>query len=165
MVCSQLRVGVLFAVVAGATPLGAGIAQPRVRTEYVDVARVGGRHRFHVILPESYDGRRSYPVLWLLHGYGATDSIWFRRTNLLSHLASYPLIVVLPDARRSWYINARAATAAEDESFIIQDLHAAVVARFRVDTLHEAIGGVSMGGYGAAVLALKHPERFRFAGL
>jgi S-formylglutathione hydrolase FrmB len=62
-------------------------------------------------------------------------------------------------------VDARATPHAEYESFIIDDLHAAVASRFRIDTLREAVAGVSMGGYGAAVLALKHPQRFRFAGL
>lgn len=31
--------------------------------------------RFVAILPDGYDSTGSYPVLWLLHGYGGNDSM------------------------------------------------------------------------------------------
>jgi S-formylglutathione hydrolase FrmB len=86
-------------------------------------------------------------------------------TDLVRYAARYPIIIVMPAAEHSFYVNSPITHNAEYETFITQELHAAVVTRFGVDTTREAIAGASMGGYGAAVLALRHPARYRFAGL
>jgi S-formylglutathione hydrolase FrmB len=75
------------------------------------------------------------------------------------------MIVVMPAAPHSFYVNSAVAAHAKYETFIVQELHEVVAHRFAVDTLREAIAGASMGGYGAAVLALRYPARYRFAGL
>jgi S-formylglutathione hydrolase FrmB len=104
-------------------------------------------------------------VLWLLHGLGGDDSTWLRDHQLERYTARYPMIVVLPAAGLSFYVNSPVVSNAAYETFITQDLHVAVGQRFAVDTAREAIAGASMGGYGAAVLALRYPARYRFAGL
>ncbi|MGB9122106.1 MAG: alpha/beta hydrolase-fold protein, partial [Candidatus Angelobacter sp.] len=50
--------------------------------------------------------------------------------------------------------------------YIVHDLIADVESRFpaAADRAHRGIAGVSMGGFGAVVLALKHPDLFVFAG-
>lgn len=47
----------------------------------------------------------------------------------------------------------------------MRDLHHDVVRRYAVDTLREGVAGLSMGGYGALMLALRYPRRYRFAGV
>jgi S-formylglutathione hydrolase FrmB len=143
----------------------AASAQGRVRTEYLESQALGGRARFHVLLPTGYDSTGSYPVLWLLHGLGGDDSTWLRHSEVERYTLRYPMIVVLPAAHHSFYVNSPVVPNAGYETFITQELHAAVAQRFAVDTSREAIAGASMGGYGAAVLALRYPDRYRFAGL
>jgi S-formylglutathione hydrolase FrmB len=46
------------------------------------------------------------------------------------------------------------------EDFVIDDLDAHVRQTFHVREGKRAIGGLSMGGYGALRLALRHPDRF-----
>ncbi|HWF03105.1 MAG TPA: alpha/beta hydrolase-fold protein, partial [Candidatus Angelobacter sp.] len=52
------------------------------------------------------------------------------------------------------------------EDYIVHDLIADVEQRFpaMAGRAHRAIVGMSMGGFGAVVLALKHPDLFVFAG-
>jgi S-formylglutathione hydrolase FrmB len=122
------------------------------------------RVRYHVVLPVGYDSTQRYPVLWLLHGYGGDDEDWLRYTRLTRYVAPYPIVVVLPSAENSWYVNAVGDSSARYEDFIARDLYSEVRRHFAVDTRRQAIVGLSMGGYGAAMLGLRHPERFRFIG-
>jgi putative tributyrin esterase len=50
------------------------------------------------------------------------------------------------------------------EDYIVEDLPRIVGSKYNVDTGRTAIAGYSMGGYGAIMLALRHPGRYRFAG-
>lgn len=77
------------------------------------------------------------------------------------------LAIVLPDADTSYYTNAKHRRDARWEDAITQDLLHDVVARFAVLTgpARTGIAGISMGGYGAAKLGLKHPEVYGFAGV
>jgi S-formylglutathione hydrolase FrmB len=71
--------------------------------------------------------------------------------------------VVCPDGGDGWYTNgANGGERREDD--IVQDLlpHVQEILPITRSTRH-AIGGLSMGGYGAVKLALKHPEIFQAA--
>jgi S-formylglutathione hydrolase FrmB len=117
------------------------------------------------VLPAGYgtSGTR-YPVLWLLHGYGGGKDDWLKRTDLVRQVERYPFIVVLPAAENSWYVNSPSDPTAQYQDFITIDLYNDVLQRFAVDTLRQAIAGLSMGGYGAVMLGLRHPERYAFVG-
>jgi S-formylglutathione hydrolase FrmB len=81
--------------------------------------------------------------------------------------ATEHLAVVIPDGRYSYYTNAKHKRNARWEDAIIRDLPEDVAARFPVLTgrEHTGIAGLSMGGYGAAKLALKHPDLYGFVGI
>ena len=109
---------------------------------------VGVVKKFGVLLPENYDASRSYPVLYLLHGHDGSCEDWTGRTTIAAFVRSMPLIVILPDAENSWYVNAFADPSK----------------RFHIDSTKRGIAGLSMGGYGAILYALKRPDLFQFAG-
>jgi len=71
----------------------------------------------------------------------------------------------MPGAPRSFFVNSALKTTAAYETFITSELHEVIAQRFAADTTREAVAGASMGGYGAAMLALRYPNRYRFAGL
>jgi putative tributyrin esterase len=87
-----------------------------------------------------------------------------KRTDLLRQVERYPFIVVLPAAGNSWYVNSPSDPTAQYQDFITIDLYKDVLQRYAVDTLRQAIAGLSMGGYGAVMLGLRHPQRYAFAG-
>ena len=72
----------------------------------------------------------------------------------------------MPDAGRSFYVNSAADPKAKFEDFIIKDLIPYVDSHFRSIPLPRAraVAGLSMGGYGAAFLGLKHYRRFAAIG-
>jgi putative tributyrin esterase len=154
----------LFASVLSVAGLPAAATQVTARADSLYSPSLGQTTRFVAVLPDGYDSTGSYPVLWLLHGYGGNDSSWIKYSQLTHYLQPYPVIVVLPDARVSWYVNALRDPAARFEDYLIRDLTKTVAAHYAVDLARQAIAGLSMGGYGAVVLGLRHPDRFRFIG-
>lgn len=114
-----------------------------------------------IILPVNYDPAKSYPVFYLLHRWSGNNES-FLKSNLLSELKDKPLIVVTPNADTSWYVNSFSNPASRYEDFMTRELMPYMDKKYKTDTSRQAIGGFSMGGFGALQLGLKHPERFKF---
>ena len=125
-------------------------------------------HAFSVILPLDYDSSTArYPVLYLLHGYAFDHTAWSTMSNLSAYAAGRKLIIVMPDGLKSWYVNSAADPKAKYEDYIAKDLVAYVDGNFRTIPLRRAraIAGQSMGGYGAALIGLKHYNEFAAVGI
>ena len=104
--------------------------------------------------------RRPYPTFYLLHGLSSDDeSIWTRRTSIERYAEKYPFLIVMPDGERSWYCDSRIG---QFESFIAKELVTFIDKLFptRKQAKYRAIGGLSMGGYGALKLGVKFPRVF-----
>lgn len=127
-------------------------------------ASLGRTQKYTLILPRGFQSGRRYPVLFLLHGYGGGHEDWVSRTSITEYVREFPLIILMPDAGDSWYVNSFTRQNDRFEDFVISDLRTHVLSRFSVDTARMAIAGLSMGGYGAIMLSLRHPGLFRFAG-
>ncbi|MEO7715226.1 MAG: alpha/beta hydrolase family protein [Capsulimonas sp.] len=117
----------------------------------------------NVILPETGDG--PFPVYYLLHGLSDNHTAWQRYTSVERYAASLPIIIVMPDGDRSFYTDSALKPKDKYETFITHDLIKRVDTLFRTIPTREgrAIGGLSMGGYGAVKLALKHPDLYSAA--
>lgn len=155
---------VLWALGCSSALHGARVASPSVETDGVAAPSLGRRVAYNVVIPEGYDASKKYPILWLLHGYGGNKDDWLRLSDLVEQVQRYPFIVVLPSAENSWYVNSASKPGAAYETFMTVDLYDDVVHRYSVDTTRQAIAGLSMGGYGAVTLGLRHPGRYRFVG-
>lgn len=113
-----------------------------------------------LVLPrQDRAGRGPYNVLVQLHGYSDAHTAWLYKSKLERYVEDLPLIVVLPGCDNHWWSNLPPAARYED--VIVQDLWNYIHAMFpvRSDT-RWAIGGNSMGGFGAIRLGLKHPDKF-----
>ncbi len=115
---------------------------------------------FMAILPEKQQG--PFPVLYLLHGLSDDHTAWTRRTSIERYVHDTPLIVIMPNGERGWYTDAKNNPNAAFETFITRDLIDFVDQTFNTvaERTGRAIAGLSMGGYGAFKLALKHPDLF-----
>ena len=122
-----------------------------------------------VITPPSYsrETHRRYPVLYFLHdGYGdgktlvrrgvAADALEAMRDGRIPEF-----LIVAPDGSGSWFSDSYDGKR-RFEAFLMGDLPQFVETHYRVLPGKPARGitGISMGGYGAVKLALKHPEAF-----
>jgi S-formylglutathione hydrolase FrmB len=99
----------------------------------------------------------------LLHGFAGNETNWTGFTRIQEFVRDLPLVVVMPQGHSAWYVNAKAQPADRYEEFIMSDLRTSMADRYGVDTSNLSIAGLSMGGYGTLVLALKHPRAFVFA--
>lgn len=115
---------------------------------------------FNVIFPDDPAKARPWSTFYLLHGLSDDHTIWARRTSIERYVQDLPMVVVMPDGGRGWYTNAVEGYAYEDD--LIKDIVGLVDRTFPVRAEREgrAIGGLSMGGYGAVKLGLKHHETF-----
>src|SRR3989442_5815644 len=127
-----------------------------------------------IYLPPSYatERTRRYPVVYLLHGYGGTDSTWTgglaklpeSADNLASTGGWRELIVVMPNAfslhKGSMYSNS--VTSGDWESYVAHDLVAHVDGHYRTiaDRASRGLAGHSMGGYGAVRVGMKRSDVF-----
>lgn len=129
-----------------------------------------------VYLPPSYsNSAKRYPVLYLLHGVGdgqetfTGDTIkYFNIKDIMNAgIAAKKfgeMIIVMPNEKTSWfgsfYVNSSATGNWED--FTVKELVDFIDDKYRTiaNVSSRAIAGHSMGGYGAIMLAMKHPEVF-----
>src|SRR4029450_11754957 len=116
-----------------------------------------------VIVPECIIGTPPFPVCYLLHGLSDDHTSWARHTSIERHVASLPLIVVMPDGGRGFYCDAVAGPAYE--RYLLEDVIGFVDRTFNTipERQGRGIGGLLMGGYGAIKLAPKYPQHFRAA--
>lgn len=128
--------------------------------------------RYSVYLPHDYERTtRRYPVVYLLHGYGGDEATWlqaYEMNQLLDQgIASGvvpPMIVVMPDGGRSWFIDNADGTVMWETMFLTELVPQVEAAyRVRAGKRYRGIAGLSMGGFGALSLSMRHPELFSAA--
>lgn len=144
--------------------------------------------QYYVYLPPGYEASdRRYPVVYMLHGLGGDENNW-RQLDIgpAADEVALEAIIVMPDGDDGFYVNwasevdheaclrgsrpfgqaldmrTYCVRQARYEDYIARDLVAHVDATYRTIPERDgrAIGGLSMGGYGALYLAMKHPDLF-----
>jgi len=123
----------------------------------------GTEVKFNIIVPSDYTSSdKRFPVLYLLHGYTGHYSDWCEKTGIVDYAKSYEEIIVMPEGENGWYVNNYTNPKMQWEDYIIEDLIPYVDAHYRTIASRggRAIAGLSMGGYGAMFLGLKHHEMF-----
>ena len=121
---------------------------------------------YRIILPASLAPDAKLPVMLLLHGAGDDFRSWSNKSQIAA-VAARGVILVMPDAGNSFYIDSAHDVHAQYETYIAIDLlqsvyaHVPQAARDRAST---GVIGISRGGFGAFLLALKHPQQFSFVG-
>ena len=124
-------------------------------------AILGREVKFNLLLPQDYEGSElRYPVLYLLHGSYDNHQSWNEKSGAAAYLSTLPMIVVMPDAGMTRYINSPGLGRYED--FFLQELVPHIETNFRALQKREgrALCGLSMGGYGAWRLGLNAPQTF-----
>ena len=124
---------------------------------------------YSIYLPPDYDSsERSYPVLYLLHGYSDDETGWiqFGEANRIADkgIANGDFascIIVMPDGGVGWYINSADGKDPWEDMFITEFIPF-IEKQYRVRAKKEfrAISGLSMGGNGALLLGMHHTDVF-----
>ena len=102
-------------------------------------------------------------VLYLLHGLSDDASAWQRYTSIETVAAGYGLVVVMPSAGRSLYVDQ--PNGQMYFTYLVEELPRYLADVFGLEPRREDtfIAGNSMGGYGAVKAALLHPENYAAA--
>jgi len=123
---------------------------------------------YWVVLPEDYQEHPSqqYPVLYMLHGHGGAPIESIQNSHLLEYIRPQRWILIMPDGKDSYYTNAAEKLGDKFEDYIVQDLVSDVETKFRALPKREGrmLAGISMGGFGAEKIGLRHPETYRLIG-
>lgn len=124
---------------------------------------------YSVYLPPCYESsQRAYPVLYLLHGYSDNETAWvqFGEVNRTADKAIEeglipPMIIIMPDAKVTWYVNNYDGSDRYEDMFF-EEFIPQVEQQYRIRSQKEfrAISGLSMGGNGSLLYAIRHPEVF-----
>ena len=166
----------------------------KVSTVWYPAKTLDMTRRLTIYTPPGYDqSKKSYPVLYLLHGAGGDEEAWISRgranyilDNLIAENKVEPMIVVIPNG------NFRATSAPGETNLalkleqdsavlgaptsmtgeiiptsIIEDLIPYVEANYRVKANKEnrALAGLSMGGYQTQMTTNLNPNTFDYIGV
>jgi len=127
---------------------------------------------YSIYLPPDYEiSQRSYPIVYLLHGYTDDETAWVQfgevdrlATDAILQGIIPPMIIAMPDAGVSWYINNHDESVRYEDFFIDEFIpHIETTYRVRAQKQFRGVAGLSMGGYGSLIYALKHPDLFTAA--
>ncbi|MFI0977467.1 alpha/beta hydrolase [Streptomyces sp. NPDC021093] len=133
----------------------------------VSTPQVSGEHRIRILLPAGYadNPTKRYPVFYFLHG--ASDDPGNPGLAYPALTAAQSMITVIPDGGlRGWYTNwldqKTAAGAQNWQNFHLGQVIPFIDANLRTLATKEgrAVGGLSMGGFGALHYAQTRPELF-----
>ncbi len=141
---------------------------------YVAATLGNARREMYVYTPPGYGKTvANYPVLYLIHGGGDTDSSWStvgRAGNILDNLIaegkSLPMLIVMPSGWTPSGGQVMTSDATKDPftAEMIKDIIPFVEANYRVlaNPEHRALSGLSMGGIQTLNIGLHHLGTFRY---
>ncbi len=208
MQVTRIRRLALFAGVAGAVAIAAGVAivdpslwprllarlrqpapvtalasQPAVDATSIPSAVLGRSMAIERWIPAGTAPRDRLPVLYLFHGVGGNASSWFSGSggdgvgvagvarDLVAAGRIRPVVIVSADIDNSYGVDSSPAPDGYDhgayETYLRDELIAAVESQHPVSRVaaDRYVGGLSMGAFAAAHLALRDPGAFAGIGL
>lgn len=151
----------------------------------VESQALGHAQSVTVYEPPGLEERGPVPVLYLLHGQKENNTMWSNLgvASVSDHLIATgviePMLIVMPNIDNSFGVN-NSESATVDipgrspvhydgnryEDFLAEDLIAFIDDKY--DTVDDRsgrfVGGISMGGFAALHLALRHPDLFSRVG-
>jgi S-formylglutathione hydrolase FrmB len=146
-----------LAAAVGAVALLAGCGGSDEPDRLVVDSELLGRRLEQVVVDPGEAGR---PLLVLLHGRGwDPDDVWtMGLANELDRLGDRaPAVVIANGGDSSYYHDRRSGRWG---SYVVDEVIPAAARELGADESRVAIGGFSMGGFGALDLARLHPDRF-----
>jgi enterochelin esterase-like enzyme len=129
------------------------------------------QERYFIYLPPGYHNQgQKLPVLYMLHGAGGRgewlgyDLIGKADAGIASGKLPQ-MLIVLPQGDDGYWVNHQSGGPKWGD-YLIQDLvkHIDSTYRTQPDAKHRALGGMSMGGWGALYQGFTHPEEFGVVG-
>lgn len=156
-----------------------GYSYPKPKLIQYDSGITHTRRHAMVFLPADYDAAKTYPVLYLLHGWGGSHRTWAnKKANIILQNLYYfedvpEMIVVCPNSNVNEAESVEGLSFAESlEPFdatpeeVVKYLKPYIERHFSVKKgrKNAAVAGNSLGGRNALALAYKYPKQFGSVG-
>lgn len=118
--------------------------------------------KINVYLPPPFSSAKPTPVLLLLHGRGMDADQWTKTGQIQNYMDKLiaaheiePFVVVMPSSADVYYVD-------QSEQHITEEIPRWLKTRYglTMDPRRAAVAGMSMGGFGAVALPLRHPQMF-----
>lgn len=159
-----------------------------VSAVWYDSPRVGKTRRMMIYTPAGYEqGKKRYPVFYLLHGSGGDETVWTHQgqaaqvlDNLIASGKAVPMIVVMPNGN----VDEHAAPGSDQRGLVtptfnhkqwmegsfessFADIMNYVEKHYRTlnNKKSRAIAGLSMGGFHSLYISANQPRDFGYVGL
>jgi len=130
---------------------------------------LGDTVEYSVYLPAGYNSSdRSYPVMYLLHGYSDDETGWVQFGEVariaddgIAKGEVPRMIIVMPNGKVTWYCNDYKMVNPWEDMFV-KEFIPSIEKTYRIRPKKEfrAISGLSMGGYGSLMLSMRNPDLF-----
>ena len=126
---------------------------------------------YSIYLPAGYTDSKQYPVLYLLHGWGGDQNEWWVYDDMADDADAMiasgevpEMIIVTPDGQTWRYIDNWNGNGLDYEQYFFEELMPYIETRYSIrrERQSRAIGGFSMGGYGALRYGVVHHELFSY---
>ncbi|HEY8582366.1 MAG TPA: alpha/beta hydrolase-fold protein [Capillimicrobium sp.] len=132
----------------------------RVERLTVDSRLTGGERPLTLVVPEGAGEDDPRPLLLFLHGRGgdSDDLLSDELFAALEALGDRAPVIAAPDGGDGSYWHDRETGAWG--SYVVEEALPAALREAPADPGRVAVGGISMGGFGALSLAREHPGRF-----
>jgi S-formylglutathione hydrolase FrmB len=138
---------------------GTSASDVRVSELAIDSRAVGKDLDVSVIDPASRSTAKR-PLLVFLHGAGGSDESFLTNPAVLAgitRLGRKAPVIAFPEGEESWW---HQRASGDWGRYVVREVIPAVSRRFDADLSRVAIGGISMGGFGAYHLGLAYRGRF-----
>lgn len=173
--------GIVRHAPAGFDSLRTDIAHGKVDSVFYESETVGNERKTIIYTPPGYSENEQYPVLYLLHGIGGTETEWLDNghpqvilDNLYAEDKLEPMIVVMPNGRamkddspgENIFAPDKVQAFANFEEDLLKDLIPFIENNYPVieDREHRALAGLSMGGGQSLNFGLTNLDTFAWVG-
>ena len=162
-----MRHTILLAVLLGIAGSASAQSLTARTVRFDSKALSGSQATFAILLPPAYaTSEKRYPVVYLLHGGTQNHTAFPARAWFAKEVTRREMIVVMPHVPQSTYSTRGPTSAMAFLDLVVGDLVTYVDAHYRTVASRDAraIAGLSMGGFGAVMAGLTHPELFGHVG-
>lgn len=143
-----------------------------LRDQKLNSTVLGKEIAYSTYLPKSYDGTKTYPVLYLLNGADGNNNDWLEKGMVNAYASTYAadggkeMIIVCPngcpDGQNVFYCDGFQNNGVNYMTFFFDEFVPFIESIYKVKAEKEsrAIAGLSMGGYGSLYYGFLHQEMF-----
>jgi enterochelin esterase-like enzyme len=125
--------------------------------------------KYGIVIPDNYfTSKQHYPVLYMLHGLGDNPFSWLEygsiaqlSKQMVNNNEISPMILVTPDGFSDYYSNFYSGDY-NYQTMFVKEFVPLVDSLYRTvaNAKNRAVTGYSMGGFGALMLPINHPDIF-----